>query len=294
MAVSKRILSIMYKQIEVLDVVKPGDVDEALENKEIAAIIDENHNLKINENGTEQTVVKMIADQVVQIASLGPDAVKIQRNVYVDYLQQKSDPLLLSYYSLIGMTAAFGYFSGIYTSDANQANLSDVGRRKNIVPIKKSTMLLGGFLSSLLINLLSLMILFVMMEFVYKLNLFTDPSKTFFMAFIGSLFGTALGIFIGSFKGDINKKTMLGIGLSLFLSFLAGMMTPEPVYAIKDSMPWLERWNPVSIITVNLIRINQLNFYGDYWSGIGRLLVVTAGLLIGSYFLLRRKSYDSL
>jgi len=112
---------------------------------------------------------------------------------------------------------------------------------------------------------------------------------------LGNLFGIALGIFIGSSnKKSVNVKTATGIAVTLFLSFLSGMMSPWIKIIIDKNVPIIGRINPISIISNNLYRINILGSTKSVTEGIVILLIYTLLLLFMSYIFLRRKSYDSI
>ncbi len=286
-------LAFVYRTIPVLDVVTEDNYKEALMDEEITAYIDENHDVTVKTEGYDQSIVKLVTDQVVQSIPLGEDAVNIKRNVFVEYDYQVSDYMHLAFYSIIGMTACFGYFAGLQISHNNQPLISEIGRRKSTSPMKKSTALTGGFIAALIINVISFIILFFMMMIVYKLDIFHDLPGTFIISFVGSIFGTALGMFIGALKGNMNVKIFLGVIISITLSMFAGMMDREIYFLVQDNIPWFHEWNPVSIVTQNLLRVNMFGSYETFIPGIIHLLILTAVFLLIAYALLRRKSYDS-
>lgn len=144
----------------------------------------------------------------------------------VDYIldkNQKSDTIIIVFYSLIAMVSAYGIFPGIEVTSFIQANLSNIGQRVNITPLKKIDFLLSGTIVSLVLNLLANGLLIGFMKYVLKLDLFTEIKYSLIFILIGNLFGIALGIFIGvSSKQNENVKTILGIVTVLILSFFLG------------------------------------------------------------------------
>jgi ABC-2 type transport system permease protein len=112
---------------------------------------------------------------------------------------------------------------------------------------------------------------------------------------LGNLFGVSLGVFIGvSNKKSGNVKTLISIALTLFLSFLSGMMGPDIKVIIDMKFPILGKINPISIITDNLYRVNLLDSTKSVGEGIFLLSVYSIVLISISYVFLRRRNYDSI
>lgn len=155
--------------------------------------------------------------------------------------------------------------------------------------------LLAGMIVSLLLNLLANGILLIFIRYVLKLNLFTEIKYSTAFIILGNLFGVTLGIFVGACnKKPSHINTLMGIAVTLFLSFLSGMMGPDTKIMIDKNAPILGRINPISIITNNLYRINLLGNTKHVREGILVLAIYCIVLISISYLFLRRKTYDSI
>jgi ABC-2 type transport system permease protein len=216
----------------------------------------------------------------------------------VDYLKntrQQANGILVIFYSLIAMVSTYGVFPGIEAVALSQANLSNLGARINITPLKKSTLLISGIIVGLLINIVSNILLIFFLQYVLKLNLFTNLAYSSIFIILGNVFGISLGLFIGSSnKKSAVVKTMISIMVTLFLSFLSGLMSPDMKVLIEKNVPLLSRLNPIAIITNSLYKINLLENTKNLSQGMILLAVYSLILMSISYLFLRRNQYDSI
>lgn len=288
----------ILEDIDILNIVEISeeDVYKSLKSEEIVGYIKEDLNLVVDRSGLNQTVVRSILDQIKQIIVLNEPMENL--DLSVDYLMgktQEENGILIIFYSLIAMVSTYGVFPGIETAVMSQANLSNVGARINVTPIKKSTLLISGLIVGLLINVFSNILLLLFLKFVLKLDLFTNILYSSMFIFLGNIFGISLGIFIGSSnKKSQGFKVMLSIMITLFLSFLSGMMSPDMKILIDKNIPILGRINPISIISNSLYRINMLGNTNNLNQGIILLTIYSIALMGISYLLLRRSQYDSI
>lgn len=291
------ILSIL-EEIEMLNVVKleESQVESSLASEEIDGFIKSDFGVVVDKGGLKQTVIKTISEQILQTLSLGQSLENIDFSIdYLSSKSQKANGILIIFYSLIGMVSTYGVFPGIEAVNLSQANLTNLGARINITPIKKSTLLLSGMIVGLLINISANILLLIFLHYVLKIELFTNLAYSSIFILLGNLFGISLGLFIGS----SNKKTpgvkiMISIVFTLFLSFLSGMMSPDIKIMIDKSWPILSKLNPISIITSSLYRINLLGNTSNLTEGMVLLVSYSLILLGISYLFLRRSQYDSI
>ena len=241
-----------------------------MNDEAIHAFIDRDFNILVKTSGIEQTIVKEIVEQIKQIGKLNRpiESYDFTKN-YVSAKTQRGDSIIIAFYSLFAMVSTYGLFAGIETITAIQANLSNIGTRINMTPLKKQNFLLSGAIVSLLLNLLANCILFIFTEFVLKIHIFRDLKYSAVLIAMGNLFGVTLGIFIGaSNRGDANVKRIVGIIITLSLSFLSGMMGPWIKVMLDRHVPILARLNPIAIITNGLYRINLLESTKNVGEGI--------------------------
>ena len=288
----------ILEEIDFLDLhlIEGDEYEEKLYNEEIHGYVDDNLNLIVAKSGIQQTIIKEVLEQLKQTIKLNRpfDGREFSVN-YVSSRDQKANATTIVFYSLIAMVSTYGVFAGIETVSLIQANLSNLGIRLNVTPLKKKDFLMAGTIVAFLLNLLSNVMLLLFIEYILKIELFKEYLYSLLLIILGNLFGIALGIFIGSSnKKSVNVKTVTGIAVTLFLSFLSGMMSPWIKIIIDKNVPIIGRINPISIISNNLYRINILGSTKSVTEGIVILLIYTLLLLFMSYIFLRRKSYDSI
>lgn len=273
-----------------------NEVSEKLDNGEIDAFIDRSLNLTVKKSGINQTIIKEVVEEIKQI-------IKLNRPIdgsefFVSYVQgknQEANSIVVIFYSLIAMVSTYGIYAGIETARLVQANLSNLGIRINVTPLKKQNFLIAGVIVSLLMNLFANTVLLLFINYILKIHLFSDLMHSAIFILLGNLFGVILGVFIGvSNKKSSNAKTLIAIAVTLSLSFFSGMMGPWIKIMIDKYMPLLARINPISIISNNLYRINLLGSTKSVREGAVILLFYCTVLLFLSYIFLRRKNYDSL
>ncbi len=288
----------IFEEMDFFDIhlIDNGNYVDRLHNDEIHGYIDDDFNLIVSKSGVRQTIIKEVLEQIKQTIKLNRPISGNEFSVnYISNRNQKANSLFIIFYSLIAMVSTYGIFAGIETVSIIQANLSYVGIRMNVAPLKKINFLMAGTIVAFLLNILSNGMLLLFINFILKIELFEEYVYTLILIALGNLFGIALGVFIGSSnKKSFNVKTVMGIAITLFLSFLSGLMGPWIKAIIDKNAPIIGRINPISIITNNLYRINILGNKSSAIEGILILLLYSILLLFMSYVFLRRKSYDSL
>ncbi|WIV12964.1 ABC transporter permease [Proteiniborus sp. MB09-C3] len=291
-------IGFILEEIEFLNVhkISEDEITEKLENEEIEGFVENDLSLLVKKSGMNQTIIKEVLDQIKQMGELKVPIERFDFNInYVSGRNQKADVVIIIFYSLIAMVSAYGIFPGITTVSLIQANLTNVGKRINVAPLRKNEFLLAGVIVALILNLLSNALLLIFIKYVLKIDLFTQMKYSAIFIIIGNLFGVALGIFIGaSNKQNENVKALLGVMITLFLSALSGMMSPNIKILIDEKAPIINRLNPIGIITNNLYRINLLENTQNVSEGVFILSIYCLVLISISYVFLRRKTYDSI
>lgn len=291
-------VSYILQDIDIFNVVEisKDDVNESINLGVIDGYVDKNLDLIVDKSELDQTIIKGVLDQIKQTIALNEPMENLDFSA--DYLEgktQKANAIIIIFYSLVAMVSTYGVFPGIETTNKIQANLSNVGARINITPIKKSTLISSGVIVGLFINLISNIILILFIQFILKLELFTNIGYSSIFIILGNLFGISLGVFIGvSNRKSPGAKTMISIMITMFLSFLSGLMSVDMKILIDKKIPILGKINPISILTNNLYRINILGNTSNLGQGIALLVLYSLILMSASYIFIRRRQYDSI
>ncbi|HHX59749.1 MAG TPA: ABC transporter permease [Epulopiscium sp.] len=270
--------------------------NEKLENHEIHGFVDKELNILVNDSGINQTIIKEIVEQIKQMETLNRPMEDYDFTAdYIVEKNQKANGIMIIFYSLIAMVTTYGIFVGIETASLTQANLTNIGARLNMTPLKKRTFLFAGVIVAFVLNLIANGLLLLFIKYVLHMNLFIEMGRSAVFIILGNLFGVALGVFIGvSNKQNNGIKTMISIVVTLSLSFLSGMMSTDVKVMLDAKIPLLGKMNPIAIITNNLYKINLLGNNKDMGAGVFVLITYSVILMLGSYMFLRRRNYDSI
>ena len=290
----------ILQNIDVLELKEyPAEkAEEALKAKEITAYVTGDMKVLVAKSGVGQTTVQNIVTALKQFFYLfangaNPNGIDFDKS-YIKVKSQSVPPYATIFYTLFGMFCFYGFFGGVQILDSFQADVSELGKRMTVSPVKKGPYIFRGLAAVVGVNVLANLLLIAYLEWVLKIHLFTEYSTSISLILAGNLVGITMGSWLGSSSRlSPQLKTGLGIGIPLFLSALSGMMSIEIKTLIMRHLPWLDQINPVSIITSGLYRINLLGNHNYYGRGIFILLGLSAVFALLSVRALRRRSYDS-
>lgn len=297
---------------------------ELLENKEISGYIIYDNDIKIviNNNGINETILKYTLDEIqntknmVNIMLTSSITKEINNgNININYNEIYNNIMnkisntniklndisnknlsytMIEYYTLIAMAALYGSMLSMYITNYNDARMCAVGKRKNVSPTNKMTLIVSGLLSSYIVQLIGMFILFMFMIFVLKIE-FIKLGKVIFLSLLSSLAGLSLGVFVSSiFKAKENTKTGIIITITMICCYLSGMMGITMKYIIDTNIPIINKINPANMITDALY---SLYYYEDnirYSFNIISLIIFSTIMILISYLKLRREKYDSI
>ena len=279
-----------------LDIIEPDEAASALREGKVDAYIKADGTVEAARNSITVDVVKSIQDTVRGVGELklrAPLAGTYMGNVRS--VTGRTDPTLIAFYSLVAMVSLYSLFSAIYVSGQVQPNLSPLGARQSVSPLRKGIFVLAGLSSNLLVNIVANTMLILFMNYVLAKPFFTNFAASYGLVILGNLLGSALGLFVGCLpRMSEGAKTGLGITITLTLSFLSGMMVFDIRALIKENAPIINQLNPIAHLTDELFRINVL---GLPWKSLPSILLFgayTIILLLGATFFLSKKSHKSI
>jgi len=273
--------------------------------------------LFVKQSGINQTIIKSFLDTTSQMEStfnsiVKSDPVKYQNPINLIQLQlsltsnanllkevsaskSKPDTTVNYFYTLIAMACLYGGFLGLKEIGALQADLSTQGARINVAPVHKMKVLMGSLAAALLVNYAEILVVLAYLILVLKVNFGDQIGYILLLSLAGSMLGLSLGAFVTALvkKGEGVKIGIL-TGVSMMLSFFAGMMYVDIKYLITKNIPILGYLNPANLITDGFY---SLYFYDDhtrFFINLGGVLVFTTLLCVGTYLVLRRRRYASI
>lgn len=86
----------------------------------------------------------------------------------------------------------------------------------------------------------------------------------------------------------------LMLGISMVSSFLAGLMNGNMKDIVENSVPFVNRINPASLISDAFYCINVYDDMTRYYRNLITLAVMCVVLMMASFFMVRRERYDSI
>ena len=104
-----------------------------------------------------------------------------------------------------------------------------------------------------------------------------------------------MGIFVGSL-GKVGEGIRIGIllGISMSLSFLAGLMDASVKDAVEQHAPVLSRVNPAALISDALYCINVYDAPERFADNMVILIIMSALMVGGAFLIVRRERYGSI
>lgn len=307
--------------------VSKKEAEEKLKNKKISGYLEftnDNVNITVNSSGVNETIIKYVVselksdkkimndlvrreviksqnnsyDKIINYEEIYNNVIKIlnENNVKLNNISNKNlSYTMIEYYTLIAMACLYGSMLSMYITNFKLANMNSVGKRTSLSPTSKTKLLLSSLLSSYLVQLIGLTLLFIFTIFVIKVDYGNNLPLVIAISLVGSLSGLTLGVFVAS-KFKVSEGSKIGILISVIMlgSFLSGMMGITMKYVIDKNIPIINKLNPVNMITDGLYSLYYYNTLDRYYFNIISLVIFSIIMMILSINSLRRQKYDSI
>ena len=229
-----------------------------------------------------ETVVAKLSAEVNACRDVSPAA--DNPDVYVQY-----------FYNLIAMVAICGNMTGLHVSTNNQANQSEIGARKNCSATPKGIYLTAGLLGSCIAQAVSMILCVTFLRFVLRVNFGGSLLLLYLAAILSGCLGVAFGFFIGSIgKMRHEGKSAIAITVSMALCFLSGLMMGNIKGILATKAPWVNRLNPVAIISDSFYCLNMYSDYRRFITKIIGIVIYFAVFTVLGVLFTRRKKYASI
>ncbi|HQA98768.1 MAG TPA: ABC transporter permease [Candidatus Dojkabacteria bacterium] len=284
------------------------EAGKLLEEKTIVAFIENEESIVLGKgsNRIEETVIKSLMEGYIQNKSMVMNILKenphtniadiLNFETYVKDVSNKNMTVINTFfYTLIGMQALYSYIWGMRVMYMYEANLSTQGKRNSISPTNKRISILASMFSAWALSILSSLIGIGFIIFILDINIGSKVIPILSLLLLGTLTGVSFGSFIAvSNRQSVGVKNGIGIGITMFWSFLAGMMASSIKILIERNIPILNKLNPVALITDALYSLYYYNTYDRFFGNIIYLSLVTLIFVLGTIFFMRGKKYESL
>lgn len=213
-----------------------------------------------------------------------------------DITTEKVDFTINYFFTLVAMACLYGSLIGLEVTKDSEANLGARGARINMAPVSKVKVLCAGLFAGYLIQLVTLLLLFLFLIFGFKVRFGAQILPTILLVAIGALAGTALGTFVGV-SNRLGEEAKIGILIAVIMAccFFAGMMGPVELKNFFDThLPVLAKINPVNTITDGLYALFAYDDLAVFYECLGRISVFAILCIGGAAIFTRRKKYDRL
>ena len=199
------------------------------------------------------------------------------------------------FYALIGMACLYGCFIGFGCALWLQANLTALAARRCVAPVHRLKLILTEFGAGFLVHFANMIVLLAYMRYVLKLEFTGSFAEMTGLVLVGSMFGVSMGIFVVSL-GKVGEGIRIGIllGISMSLSFLAGLMDASVKDAVEQHAPVLSRVNPAALISDALYCINVYDAPERFADNMVILIIMSALMVGGAFLIVRRERYGSI
>ena len=202
---------------------------------------------------------------------------------------------MIEFYTLIAMACLYGGILGMYAINKTLANMAETGKRIAVSKVPKGIIVLSSILSSFIVQLIGLALLFIYTVFVLKVDYGNNLPLIILLGIVGSFAGLTMGVAISSaLKSNENTKTGIVIAVTMFGCFLSGMMGITMKYLIDKNIPLLNKINPASMITDGFYSLYYYDTSERFWFNVASLLIFAFVMIVVSYSSLRRQKYDSI
>lgn len=305
--------------------VKYTSLDECkklLEEERVSAYILFNNNdinVSVNKSGINETVTKYVIDEVQskkviltniitkelesnnymvnyeEIVSLANNIMNNSKAKFKDISRSNLSYTMIEFYTLIAMSCLYGSMLSMYIINYILPNMNSVGKRISVSGIKKLSLLISSLISSYIVQVVGIFILFIYTIFVLKVDYGSNIDKVILLMLTGSFAGLSLGVLVSSLiKTNENAKTGILVGITMLMCFMSGMMGITMKYIIDKNVRVLNLINPASMITDGFYSLYYYDTFNRYYFNVISLLVFSVIMLLISYSSLRRQKYDSI
>jgi ABC-2 type transport system permease protein len=290
--------------------------DEKIEG--FVYIADDEAHVKIKANGTNQTVLKTVTEQISQTATMVEDIAKSEMErqagqkvntleIYMNAVKMatESEPnikedshvmnmVVIEFYTLIAMACMQGAMLSVELTNRCLPNLSNRGKRVAIAPTRKSTMLISSLLAGYTMLFFSLIALIAFMRFILGVEFGSNIGLIMLLSAVGALAAMMLGVLLSvTFKTNESAKNVIVVIVTMVGCLFAGMFGGMKI-VFDEMCPWFNKISPVGMITDGYY---SLYYYDDpqrYFVNLLSLLAVSAIFFVLAVRNLRKARYDSI
>lgn len=267
--------------------------------------------LTVSGDGAEQSVLKLFVEQYMLREKIITDTMTSDPSKMQAVIAALSEEINTSeeakltngnldfyiqyFYNLIAMVAMYGSVTGLHVAIGQQANLSELGARKNCSATPKSVGILASLTGTWIVQSICMIICVSFTAFVLKVDYGDRLPLVYVAAICGGILGVSFGFFIGSI-GRMKQGAKVGISMSVSMTmcFLSGLMVANMKPIMAEKAPWFNNINPAALVTDSISALNLYSDYRVFVTKILTMLVISLIFYILGLLMVRRRKYASL
>lgn len=265
-------------------IVKESGIDESI----LSGVVSQYHQII--------TVMKDVADKPAEVQATVMEQLmnEASKNVEKSISDANMDAFGQYFFNLITMGCLMAATAGVTFTIKNQANLSNLGARKNLGGAGTFARTFGGLAAIWLV--LSIV---TILAFGYLLLIGVDFGTRIPAVILTIIVGNLLGLSAGYFVGSIGKlsksvKDSIAVLFSVFTCFLSGLMIMDMRMLIELNCPIINDINPAIWISDAFYSLVIYDTYDRYIQNMIIMTVFSLACLVGGVILGRRKQYASI
>jgi ABC-2 type transport system permease protein len=263
---------------------------EALKTDQIDAYVDKDLNLVISKNGISQMIMDEVIVTAKQVFRLGLPLESYDFNrVYVENIKEKYSSIDLIFYALFAMISLYGAYISVNIGNRLIVRDKTVALRNVISSTPKTWQVMISIVSSFLWSLFMVITLVIYSEFVLKQHFFSLDIKNIPILLAALIFGITWGLFIGTIIEKESTQQAALISSLLIMSGISGFFSNSIEILIQRVFPQIIKYNPVSMISDELIKINMLGNYSTLDNTVIMLISYSIILIIISVLYITRR-----
>lgn len=309
----KRVFNTQY-----IDAAKASELLE--DNKIVGYIYIEKDvpHVKVNGNGSSETVLQMTVEQIAQSSKMIEDiamtdiyrragqtvnieevyrnAVKIvaetEPNIKDD--SHVMNVVSVEFYTLIAMACMQGAMLSVEMMNRCMPNISNRGKRVAVAPTRKSTMILSNILAGYTMLLAAVVALILFTRYILGIEYGSDMRLIILLAAVGSLAATTMGMLLSvALKTNESAKNVIVLIVTMVGCLFAGMFGGQKGL-FDAAMPLINKISPVGMITDGYYSLLYYDDPARFTMNVVSLLIVAGVFFALSIRSLRRQRYDSI
>ncbi|HOV40288.1 MAG TPA: ABC transporter permease [Oscillospiraceae bacterium] len=265
--------------------------------------------LFVQKSDFEESIIKMFLDSyrssyssAEKIIASNPASAKdvinllSEEKTYINEMPSgNGNSTVIYFYSLIAMVCMLSSTYGCSEVIKIQADQSTCAARINVSPSHKLKVFMASISAAFIFEFFVTLIVTAYIKFVLRIDFGTSMAFILLLCAAGCFAGISLGAMIGAL---VKKPEQVKIGalvsVTMFFSFLSGLMYENMKYIIQKNAPALAFINPVSLVCDGFYSLYYYDTFDRYFLNVS--ILAAMGILFSAvtYFVLRRQKYASI